>query len=174
MTDTYTAGEFLKRLTEGALRTPLVCEGFAKPAEGSYEAFIFSLGTSCESWIKIPIEIVEKVEFLGEGSCRDHSHPFIQIHFKEPSVNEPSAVVFASLLRASDPEPIHTLMLPIKPFMGEWLARVIADAAWFADGHRGGGEHSPADVFERKMCLELRQRCRRGDQKACRLLAEEC
>jgi hypothetical protein len=115
MTHTYTAGDFLKRLTEGALRTPLLCEGFAKPVEGSHEAFLFSLGTSCKDWIKIPGEVIEKVEFLGERSCRDHSHPLIRIHFKEPSANEPFAVVFSSLLRASNPEPInqHMLMLAL-------------------------------------------------------------
>src|ERR1051325_2785404 len=92
MTNTYTAGEFVKRLTEGALRTPLICEGFAKPAEGSHDAFLFSMGDSCENWTKVPLEIVERVEVLGESSCRDHSHPLVKVHFKEPPANEPTAV----------------------------------------------------------------------------------
>lgn len=180
MANTYTAGEFLKRLTEGALRAPLICEGFAKPVEGSHEAFLFSLGTSCEDWTKIPSEVIEKVEFLGERSCRDHSHPLVGIHFKEPSANEPFAAVFSSLLRASNPDPInpHVFMLPIEdeipPFIGEWMARVFADAAFFGGASRGGGGHSPVDIIERKRCLELRRQCQRGNMKACRLIADEC
>ena len=182
MTDTYNAKEFLKRLTEDALRTPLICEGFAKPVDGSYDAFLFSLGTSCKNWTKIPCEEIEEVEFLTERSCRDHSHPLIRIHFKEPSANEPFAVAFSSLLRASNPEPINqdVLMLPltddekIAPFIGEWIAHVIADAVWYGGAPRGGGGHTPSDILERKLCLELRRRCRRGEKKACRLLAQEC
>jgi len=180
MTDTYTAGDFLKRLTEGTLRTPLICEGFAKPVEGSHEAFLFSLGTSCKDWTKIPGEVIDKVEFLGERSCNDHSHPLIRINFKESSANEPLALVFSSLLRASIPKPInsHMLMLPltddISPFIGEWMARVFADAVWYSGASRGGGGHSPVDILERKLCLELRRRCMRGDTNACRQIRDEC
>ena len=182
MTDTYNAEEFLKRLTEGALRTPLICEGFAKLLDGSHEAFLFSLGASCKDWTKIPGQVVEKVESLGERSCHDHSHPLIRIQFKEPSAYEPFAAVFSSLLRASNHEPITQYMLmqalpgeeQIAPFIGEWMARVFADFVWYGGASRGGGGHTPADVLERKQCLELRRRCRRGDMRACRLLAEEC
>ncbi|MFY9822659.1 MAG: hypothetical protein WAM82_14835 [Thermoanaerobaculia bacterium] len=169
MTDSYTAGEFLKRLAEGALRTLLICEGFAKSVEGSYEAFLFSLGTSCEEWTKIPVEMVEKVEFLGERSCRDHSHPLIRIHFKESPANEPFAAVFSSLLRALNLGPINP---QIAPFIGEWMARLSSEAAFF--GGESSGEFNRADILERRMCIELRRRCRRGEMKACRLLAEEC
>jgi hypothetical protein len=181
MTDTYTAGDFLHKLNEGALRTPLICEGFAKPVEGSREIFLFSPGTSCKNWTKIPGEAIEKVEILGEQSCREHSHPLIRIYFKEPPANDSLAVVFASLLRVSSPAPINPQMMmmqmtndeQIAPFIGEWMARVFADAVWYgASG--GGGGHSPVDVLERKLCLELRRRCKRGDMKACRQMADEC
>jgi hypothetical protein len=58
-------------------------------------------------------------------------------------------------------------------FIGEWLARVIADAVWYG-GTSGGGGSSPADIVERRNCIELRRRCNSGDMKACRLLKEEC
>ena len=57
-------------------------------------------------------------------------------------------------------------------FIGEWMARISSEAAFFGGG--GGGGSSPADIFERKMCIGLRQRCGRGDMKACRQLAEDC
>jgi hypothetical protein len=127
--------------------------------------------------MEISGELVEKVEFLGERSCRDHSHPSIRIHFKEPSANEPFAAVFSSLLRASIPAPInpHVMMLPIEPYpgIGEWLARLFSDAVWDGGGSGGGG-NSPVDILERKLCLKLRQQCRGGNMKACRLMADEC
>lgn len=57
-------------------------------------------------------------------------------------------------------------------FIGEWMARLSSDAAFF--GGVSGGGSSPADIAERRICLGLRRSCARGDTKACRLLAEEC
>jgi hypothetical protein len=181
MNKELTGPEFLKRLAVGTLRTPLVREGFAKPVEGRHESFLFSSGTSCEGWTEIPGEVVEKVEFLGERSCRGHSHPLIRIHFREPSADERYATVLSDLLRASNPEPgiSNVTGLPtstfigFSPFIGEWIARVIADAVWYAVGNGGSGGSSPADIAERKLCLALRRRCAKGDMKACKLLEEE-
>ena len=168
MNKELTGPEFLKRLADGTLRSPLVREGFARPVEGRHESFLFSTGTSCDGWTEIPCEVVRKVEFLGEHSCRDHSHPVIRIHFREPSADERYATVLSDLLPASNPEPgISSVTgLPIRtfigvsPFIGEWFARLIADAAFYAVGSGGGGGgSSPADIAERKDCLALRQRC---------------
>ena len=78
MNKELTGPEFLKRLAAGTLHSPLVREGFARPVEGRHESFLFSSGTSCEGWTEIPCEVVQKVEFLGEHSCSDHSHPLIR------------------------------------------------------------------------------------------------
>jgi hypothetical protein len=59
-------------------------------------------------------------------------------------------------------------------FIGEWMARLSSDAAFFSGGSSGGSGSSPADIAERKLCLGLRRSCANGDKKACRLLAEEC
>jgi hypothetical protein len=58
-------------------------------------------------------------------------------------------------------------------FIGEWMARLDSEAVFFGGVSAGSGS-SPADIAERKLCIALRQRCRRGDKNACRLLAEEC
>jgi hypothetical protein len=57
-------------------------------------------------------------------------------------------------------------------FIGEWMARLSSEAAFF--GGVSGGGSSPADIAERKLCLGLKRSCANGDKKACRLLAEEC
>ncbi len=176
MNKRFTPGEFLKKLAEGALWPPLIREGFAKPIEGRHDAFLFAPGTSCEGWTEIPGEFVEDVEVLGERSCRDHSHPLIRIHFREPSEKEAYATVLIALLRASDADSnlSHVLMSPVNPFIGEWLARIIADFGDAGGQRIGGSDISPADIAERKNCIALRRRCLQGDLKACRLLKEEC
>jgi len=57
-------------------------------------------------------------------------------------------------------------------FIGEWMARLSSESAFF--GGVSGGGSSPADIAERKLCIALRGKCGRGDRNACRLLAEEC
>lgn len=111
MTEKYDAAEFLERLAAGALRTPLTCEGFAKPLEGNPKAFLFSLGTACENWTKISAEIIGEVEFLGERSCSDHSHPLVRIHIKEPGSTDTYAGALVSLLRATNLAPIDPQLL---------------------------------------------------------------
>jgi hypothetical protein len=191
MTNTYTADEFLKKLNAGALQTPLICEGFAKPIDDSREAFLFSPGVSCEEWIKIPAEIVEKVEFIGEHSCREHSHPLVQIHFKEAPANEPFAAVFSSILHSSNSErrrvtefePINPQLFMKRqaPWIGEWLTRVIADAGWYA-GRTGGGEGASPGLG--RLCYEAKRKCRRlypyqnisekKRKKACEQMSDFC
>jgi hypothetical protein len=167
MTHTYAVGEFLKKLNDGALRAPLISEGFAKPIEGNREAFLFSPGTSCEGWTKIPAEIVETVEFLGELPCRDHSHPLVRIHFKEPPPNDPFAAAFSSLLRATNSEQVRasgtgpagpqSLMMQAAPWIGEWLARGIADATWYGNPSGGGG----GNVGLNRLCYDAKRKCNR-------------
>ena len=40
MSNTYSPNEFLEKLHDGKLQTPLICEGFAKPIENIYEKFL--------------------------------------------------------------------------------------------------------------------------------------
>ena len=47
MPDAYSAMDFIKKLSDGSLRNPLTCNGFAKPVEDGHEAFLFSLGSVC-------------------------------------------------------------------------------------------------------------------------------
>ena len=123
MPDGYNGPEFLRRLKDGDLHAPLVCEGFAKPVEGSGEAFQFAPAGVCNAWTKIPIELVERVEILGDQPCRDHSHPLVRVHFKEPSAQDTAAGVFASLLRTTT----HQLMIIVGRQGGlqSWIDDVI-------------------------------------------------
>jgi hypothetical protein len=68
---TFEPGEFLKALSEGSLSEPIVKEGMAKPDPSDPQAFLFSEGGVCGPWLKMPTDLVEKVEFLGMHSCKE-------------------------------------------------------------------------------------------------------
>lgn len=40
--------------------------------------------TSCEEWVDIPIELIDKAEQIGLKKCKDHSHPIMRINFLPP------------------------------------------------------------------------------------------
>ena len=60
----------------------------------------------------------------------------------------------------------------ITDFIGEWMARLSSEAAFFGGMNTGGS--SPADIAERKYCAGLKDRCRRGNREACQLHADQC
>ena len=67
---------------------------------------------------------------------------------------------------------IHPQLLPVDPFIGEWMERADSVAAFYGGG--AGTFHTPADIAERKACLALARSCRNKNMAACRLMAEEC
>ena len=67
---------------------------------------------------------------------------------------------------------IHPQLLPINPFIGEWMARTDSVTAFY--GGFGGTSHTLADIAERKQCLALARSCRSGNVKACKLMMDEC
>jgi hypothetical protein len=82
MAKSFTGEEFMKALEEGSLKQPIVLTGMAKQAENNCNAILFAEGTSCASWIKIPIDMIDKVEHLATINCRDHEHPFVSLYLR--------------------------------------------------------------------------------------------
>jgi hypothetical protein len=97
----FTADEFLHAVAEGSLAEPITREGVAKPDPGDPKAFLFSEGGSCGPWLKVPGEVVESVDFLRTVPCKDHEHPFVRLHLKEPKKDDPVGTFFADLHRRS-------------------------------------------------------------------------
>jgi hypothetical protein len=50
----------------------------------------------CESWIDLPVSMIERAVHRGSVSCRDHSHPLFEISLKEPS--DPQGKILLALL----------------------------------------------------------------------------
>lgn len=101
MPKSFTGPEFIAALAEGALKSPIVRVGMAKQDETDANAILFSENRSCESWIKIPVEIIEKVEHIDNVPCRDHEHPLIRLYIKEPPSDTKEAGILADLLRGA-------------------------------------------------------------------------
>jgi hypothetical protein len=101
MPKSFTGTEFLKALSEGQLREPIIKEGLVKQEENDTNTLLFSEGRACQHWIKIPIEMIESVEYLTTVRCLDHEHPLARLYLKEPPADNAVASLFAELARQS-------------------------------------------------------------------------
>jgi len=99
MEQSMTGAAFLAALTQGTLKEPVVREGMVKLDTTDPAAVLFAAGTACGSWTKIPVDMIDKVEYLTVVGCRDHTHPFIRLSLKEPPSDNTMARVLADLVR---------------------------------------------------------------------------
>lgn len=90
----YSPQDFLERLINDDFRRPLIITGMIKKAENS-DQFLFTIGTSCANWRKVPLNIIDNIEVLNFVPCNDHAHPMVKMTFKEPESEE--SLLFASL-----------------------------------------------------------------------------
>jgi hypothetical protein len=91
--------EFLDRLKRDEIRRPIVLFGMVKPAEDDDEYLLFARGYVCANWTRIPLTSIETVEFLNLAPCKDHTHPLVLLHLKEPETDE--GRLFSSLVQAT-------------------------------------------------------------------------
>jgi hypothetical protein len=73
----------------------------AKPVAGDTNSIFYSEGTTCTSWLKVPVDLIDSVEVLSEVPCKDHTHPLVRLHFRSPSVENKEATLLHELLKRS-------------------------------------------------------------------------
>jgi hypothetical protein len=96
-------------LRSGQLDKPaLELVGMVKSAEEPGK--IAFTPTDCESWVEIPVGLIETAEQVGQRSCRDHTHPVFRLHLKKPK--DPEAQILAALLTSSAPPRFSTPSSP--------------------------------------------------------------
>lgn len=96
----YEPGEFVSLLASNQLdELPLsvAVYGPVKAAENDSSALLFSMSTSCDQWIRIPVSLISSIQHGGSVSCKDHRHPFVKIVLTEPSKENTSAALFMRL-----------------------------------------------------------------------------
>lgn len=96
MAKSFQPSEFVEAMNKGELQEGLSLVGMVKASEDEVHTIMFSVGRSCANWIKIPLELMEKIEHIDKVKCGDHDHPLIKIVFKAQSG---PAGVFLDLLR---------------------------------------------------------------------------
>jgi hypothetical protein len=174
MEKSFTGEEFVKRLSEGALRNPVVREGMVKPSEHAVDEIQFSVGRSCRNWTAIPAHLIERVEFITEVACKDHRHPFVRLIFTEPQAENKQATVLADLLRGSAPtvplmqqadivpDDLGVVTTASPPAVGVTNRLRVGDApgAW-PTSRIGPIRRCPPPGT----CEKASQWCRRGDEK---------
>ena len=96
---TLTASELFESLetdTFGAsLGASLV--GMVKKSAKAKRSIEFSLGMQCAVWVTIPVDLIDQVRVLRIVTCKDHTHPLVELSLKAPA--NPEAKLFASLLQ---------------------------------------------------------------------------
>jgi hypothetical protein len=91
MVDTFKSiSELFAHADQQSQSTTLL--GMVKPGEGDVDHFMFS-PTNCESWLKIPNDGVDTVEYRGQAACRKHgeephSHPLVSLRLTKKCVAE--------------------------------------------------------------------------------------
>jgi hypothetical protein len=113
---TYSASEFLEKLTTNSLAPQIEVRGFARKTDAP-SAISFSLGTSCKEWVEVPTEAIAEVVHHGQRRCHDHSHDYVTLRFTESS--DRKTVALAALLSAAthiDREPSMARVQAPSPF----------------------------------------------------------
>jgi hypothetical protein len=97
---TYSPTEFLSKLSVNELSDPteVAIFGLVKVDENSSSVIHFSNSPSCETWLSIPIEIIESIDHLRFITCKEHQHPIVKIKFKHPDQSRQDLVFLLKLL----------------------------------------------------------------------------
>lgn len=88
--------EFIEKMKSGSLSEQVTLVGMVDQDKSSEQTIRFVPGTVCQGWVDIPISLIEHISFLGNSTCQDHSHPIVEITFKDSASDE--SRVFTKLL----------------------------------------------------------------------------
>src|SRR6476660_8264635 len=95
----YEPAEFASLLASNKLEEPvdLTLFGLVKADEKDKSVLLFSISSSCEQWMPIPVALISSIRHIRNVTCKDHQHPFVRIVFAEPKKDDASTVLFMRL-----------------------------------------------------------------------------
>ena len=97
---TFTGQTLVDALSAGEFEHPGVAlTGMVKPSEQP-DHVAFARG-GCDTWVDLPVSMIEQAEHVGNRPCEDHSHPVFRITLSES--DDPQAKLLGQLL-ASQPQ----------------------------------------------------------------------
>jgi hypothetical protein len=96
----YEPAEFLNLLALNRLEKPpldLTIYGPVKADENDNSVLLFSVSTSCDQWVRIPVSLIRSIQHGGSVRCKDDEYAFVRIELTEPNEEDVSAVLFMRL-----------------------------------------------------------------------------
>lgn len=108
MSRMFTAREFLDALAAGGLERTIVRTGMVKVSESETESLLFSEGSGCEDWVKLPLTMIQMVEYLDSVPCKDHQHPRVNLYVVVPPSADETVTALGKLLRSAVQKPVQT------------------------------------------------------------------
>lgn len=88
--------EFIEKMKSASLSEQVTLVGMVDQDNSNEQTIRFVPGIVCQGWVDVPASLIEHIVFLGNNPCRDHSHPKVEIAFKDSASDE--GRVFAKLL----------------------------------------------------------------------------
>ena len=83
----YTGASLEKALASNELSQPsFYLTGMVKFSQKP--GYIAFTSAGCDSWVNIPVSIIEKAQKIGSQGCGDHSHPLMKLTIKQPASEE--------------------------------------------------------------------------------------
>jgi hypothetical protein len=123
---TFTGDEFAKNLKTGDIQQWTVLVGMAKAVEDDVNAIMFSPGSSCSTWIEIPTDAIEKIEFISIIPCKEHQHPLINLYLKEPDQKSDAKLYYRLLSTvATEGSKGHSKSKTLSPRCRTYLGRCV-------------------------------------------------
>lgn len=87
----FSPQEFVEKLATGSLpdgNPAMTVGGIVKANDADPSTLLFSTDLSCESWIPVPLSLIQTVEQIRTVNCKDHKHPLVKIAFTPPSPDQ--------------------------------------------------------------------------------------
>ncbi len=133
------AADFFEKLQHDELSAvdPFYITGMVKKSEGKEKTLDFAPGGNCAHWVTIPLEYIEEVEMIKTIPCKDHAHPLVKLHLKEPKTPE-GKTFFALLSRVKEHE-VHS------PTSGD-------DGATQVMAKNAGPSHGSGKIIYKRKC----------------------
>lgn len=100
----YTGALLEKALASNELsKSSFYLTGMVKSSQKP--GYIAFTSAGCDSWVNIPVAIIEKAQKIGSQGCRDHSHPLMRLTIHQPSSEEGN--LFYALLNQTQSNHSH-------------------------------------------------------------------
>jgi hypothetical protein len=107
------ATALLKGMKSAGAAKPAVFVGMVKAAEDDDGVVLFARAGDCSNWAAIPVDAIEKLEFLRTANCDGHTHPLVQMTMRAPQTTEAKAFAELAALHQAPHAAAASLVQPV-------------------------------------------------------------